>query len=460
MKTISLNILLTYPVKWKRQQVLRDFVQNFYDDIGFRDFNEKFNKKYMPEEEKAVLSIASKGFDYEWLLHIGASTKQGDPGKYAGYFGEGFKMAALCALRDHHWTVTMRSRCWSIEVCVIETEISGTTLKQLAYNVEEGLPYKEETVLEIGNFSSINDSLLDAVILGFFYPENPLIGSLIYESKYAAIYERSKALKPEYYPTSFETTGDGIIFIGYQARGEFVKPLVICNHRFKTPDRERNDLYLGTVLDMLIDLVDLIDVKASCYLLEQFQKYWYDYPESRRDVKSWYSLIRKLIRKTAYFDNNPAIKTEFRKRYPDLVVCEQPAGTHARNQKTQALAWRKIYLPDSRLVQDSFSMLGYKTLIDLCKEAGGFNVTRKPALNELPLLDILQCAAKEILNGFIIDFPPCRIIENDSSVYRGTAIITKNKSLIYNKQGMRVRYTLAYVDIKRSLLGRDTFSVA
>lgn len=34
MKTLSLNIVMTYPVYWSRYQVLRDFIQNFYDTVG------------------------------------------------------------------------------------------------------------------------------------------------------------------------------------------------------------------------------------------------------------------------------------------------------------------------------------------------------------------------------------------------------------------------------------------
>jgi len=110
MKTIPLNIMLSYPVKWTKQQVLRDIVQNFYDDLGAKKFYSLFKTTYKPIEKEITLSIASKGFSYEWLLHMGASSKQGNPGKYAGLFGEGFKMAALCALRDYNWKIKMRSR--------------------------------------------------------------------------------------------------------------------------------------------------------------------------------------------------------------------------------------------------------------------------------------------------------------------------------------------------------------
>ena len=272
MKTIPLNIMLSYPVKWTKQQVLRDIVQNFYDDIGAKKFYGLFKIKYKPNEKEIILSIASKGFSYEWLLHMGASSKQDNPGKFAGLFGEGFKMASLCALRDYNWKIKMRSRDWFIEVCTLNTTVDGKPLKQLAYNVTEGCPHSAETILTIQPFSQEDASLLEEVILGFYFPENPLFGDCIFENKYVAVYERSKQQKPASMPTGLKLCGEGIVYIGFQARGGFDIPLVICNHIFETENRDRHEIYLGTILDML-------------------------------------------------------------------------------NQKTQALAWKKLYLPNARLVQ-------------------------------------------------------------------------------------------------------------
>ena len=35
-KIIPLNIVLTYPVKWGKYEILRDFIQNFYDSAGYQ----------------------------------------------------------------------------------------------------------------------------------------------------------------------------------------------------------------------------------------------------------------------------------------------------------------------------------------------------------------------------------------------------------------------------------------
>jgi len=458
MKTIPLNIVTSYPVKWTKHQVLRDIVQNFYDAVGAQNFFLNFKLNYILNEEKASLSITNYGFSYEWLLHIGASTKQNTSGKYAGFFGEGFKMASLCALRDYHWNIKMYSRDWSLDVCTLNTTIDGKSLQQLAYNVTEECKNPSVTSLFIEHFSKEDADLLNDVVLGFYFPENPLFSKNIFKNECVAIYERSNRQKPANMPDSLNVKGEGIIFVGYQARGGFNLPLIICNHHYKLDDRDRNDIYLGTILDVLIDLVDYIDAKTSCYLLEKMKKYWYDYPENKRDVDSWYSLIRKLVCKIAHF--NTTVKNDFINRYPDLIVCERPDSRYARNQRTQALAWKNIYLPNACLVQDSFYMLNYHSIVSLCDKAGGFNVLRKPDNHEQNLLKILENAAKEIFPNFFTNFPSYMIIDNDSSVYNGTAHTLNSKKKLYNDYGYRLKYTIEQISIKKSSLAEEKFMKA
>jgi hypothetical protein len=236
MHTVNLNIVLTYPVKWSKKEVLRDLVQNFYDDAGAEQFGNKFRHTFVPNDAREdsetheiheahsdagsvdkngtiVMSMDSDGFSYEWLIHIGASTKQKQSGKYAGYFGEGFKIASLCAVRDHDWDIRIRSRNWSLHIIVLDMEIDGEILKQLAYRVSEtpapeNTAKNNETVLEIAGTSVDDYVCLEEVIMGFYYPENPLIGELIFSDRYVAIHRRSSMEKPASLPTSFDCDGD------------------------------------------------------------------------------------------------------------------------------------------------------------------------------------------------------------------------------------------------------------
>lgn len=39
---IPINIVREYPVDWNFQQILRDLIQNFYDEIGYENFFKEF----------------------------------------------------------------------------------------------------------------------------------------------------------------------------------------------------------------------------------------------------------------------------------------------------------------------------------------------------------------------------------------------------------------------------------
>lgn len=88
-KIIPLNIVFTYPVHWKTFQIFRDYIQNFYDSVPCDQWYERFHYDF--HDNTLSMRIESQTFNYEWLLHIGASTKTNSDQKHAGYFGEGFK---------------------------------------------------------------------------------------------------------------------------------------------------------------------------------------------------------------------------------------------------------------------------------------------------------------------------------------------------------------------------------
>jgi hypothetical protein len=98
-RRIPLNLIFDYPVRWSKYKVLRDLIQNFFDSVPREQWRTRFRRHH--EGQQLTLIATDVGFSYDWLVPIGASTKRDGNGEYAGYFGEGFKIAALCALRDH-----------------------------------------------------------------------------------------------------------------------------------------------------------------------------------------------------------------------------------------------------------------------------------------------------------------------------------------------------------------------
>jgi hypothetical protein len=69
-------------------------------------------------------------------------------------------------------------------------------------------------------------------------------------------------------------------------------------------------------------------------------------------------------------------------------------------------------------------------------------------------------ALKEIFSDFFIYYPDYMIIENDTSVYNGTAHIYKNKEKLYNSYGYLLKYKIEQISIKKSSLVKEGFSKA
>ena len=78
---VSLNLVLSYPVHWERYEILRDFVQNFYDSVGSDRWKEAFQYEYDRTNQTIRMGVNDVTFSYEWLMHIGASTKTSEIGK-------------------------------------------------------------------------------------------------------------------------------------------------------------------------------------------------------------------------------------------------------------------------------------------------------------------------------------------------------------------------------------------
>lgn len=171
---VNLNLVWDYPVRWSKYKVLRDLVQNFYDAVGPAEWHRRFRLRV--EGNTLHLRADATGFSYEWLLHIGASTKRERPGEFAGHFGEGFKIAALCAARDFRWNIELASRGWDLRVVNGETRIEGKPIRTLAYRVWDGLPERSHTELCLWPFGAADGDVLQAALVSFFYDENPLFG--------------------------------------------------------------------------------------------------------------------------------------------------------------------------------------------------------------------------------------------------------------------------------------------
>ena len=164
-KRIPLNLIFDYPVQWSKYKVLRDLIQNFYDSVGYQHWKTDFQCEV--KDERITLQALQVGFSYEWLIHIGSSTKREVSGKYAGFFGEGFKIASLCALRDYQWQIEMCSQNWELKVITSPIIVDGKTLLTLSYDVCVHPDFRQDTILRLYPFLKNDQDILESVLLSF-----------------------------------------------------------------------------------------------------------------------------------------------------------------------------------------------------------------------------------------------------------------------------------------------------
>lgn len=461
-KIIPLNIILSYPVHWGKYQIIRDFVQNFYDATTPEQWKELFQYNYDKKSSRLFMEICNEGFSYEWLLHIGASTKTEDETVHAGYFGEGFKIASLCALRDFNWKITMYSREWKLEVLTISQEIDGKTVEMLAFSISS-VNKLHGSRLEIQNFTEDDYNLFLTVQNSFYFPQNDMFGQKIWESDIGAVYERSK--KPIHIglPNTYEYGRKGAIFCAYQMLGTNPFPLVFCLHNYDRLDRERKCLHEFEVNEVILKIAVNVTPEAAVIILEKMHLFWNNYPKKKSsvEVKGWSPIINALVRRIRCSKN--AIEL-FRKNNPNLLCASRVYSTSDKIRRHQALAWALRERTGYKIVKDTFCLLGYSFLEDECEKDCGFAESeRLPKEIEKQCFEIMECLAKEIFYDFF-DFndvwPTVRIITNSEAICKGMATLNKRKIIETNYLGLKIRYNLKYIHLKKQLFHKERFSEA
>jgi hypothetical protein len=443
--TIPLNLIYDYPVKWSTFKTLRDFVQNFYDAIGSQKWSSNF--EYTVENNILTLRANNVGFSYDWLLHIGASTKR--IGNFAGYFGEGFKIASLCAVRDHRWNVSMASRDWVLRVCTSQVAVDNTSLCSLAYEIETRPTECSETVMKLSPFS--DTELIKAVLLSFYYPENPLFEKCLWQSADGAVFTRSDMSKSRNFPQTYDDSGPGIVYAGFQAMGSFREPLVFCLHAHRNDDRDRGTYYRMQVVGLIERFVSYLPPEPSALILERFKSRWYERPKKRYDFNCYNKIVSRLIENIS---RSAEVTASWRNAHPDLLVARPVRRSDIANvnRRSQAIDWLKRSPRRYRLVQEAFSMLGYRTLEDACEKDDGFSIVRSPNGMELQQIAKLEAITRQILHDLPFDLPPCKIIISESAIWRGMAVCIPINPPSLKYQGTPIRFHLPHVAMQSSLL--------
>ena len=447
----KLNIVLSYPVKWSIYVVMENYIQNFYDAIGYKDFGKRFRYEY-DEDAQTLTMVSERGFDYKYLCGLGLSTKRNDNEYNAGKFGEGFKMAALCSYRDYHHQIMMQSENWRIYVTEEKGYVDKTEMNFLAYKVEM---YAEEadTQLVIKNIQPEHYKAFIYELDSFYYLENKLFGEPIFiNDKYAVFHSNIKERKK------------GIVFISLQKREYLDIPIILCNHSYRidADNRERNGVNKKDLFKAVFDIIENMPADKLLIILEAMKKHW-----SRKgddDVYSKKTLYNDMLH--IIIDNiskDIDVRKKFAEKYSDKLVANA-FWIISNNEKRMVKAWyyNSKYCKERRCVIDEFSKLDIDDMYVLCKRNDGLITERKMNEQEERCVRVLNDCGEEFFSDIYcyIKLPECRIIKDYAGPIMGQACVEKMHGKLINKYNMRVMSNIETIRLQESLFGIDKFSEA
>lgn len=182
-RTERSSVTTAWGVNWNEELVARDLMQNFFDADRKRVDDIK-----VTSEAGKVRVTSPTPYNLERLFYLGSEKGPMDVGKY----GEGFKAAAVCMLRDHGTSVVAASGSDVLRIRIDDEPVANTELYPLVYEFFTTSPAVAGNVLVIQRASAKLAHALQHGLEHFYHGRNPLLGRhldwdggnfLVYESK-------------------------------------------------------------------------------------------------------------------------------------------------------------------------------------------------------------------------------------------------------------------------------------
>ena len=167
------SVTTSWGVDWSETYIARDLMQNFFDAN-----RERLSQvRVLVEGTKVTISAPGK-FELARLFYLGSEKGDGDIGQY----GEGFKAAAVCLLRDHGIEPIAVSGDQVVYLRVDSEKISGTQLQPVIYDFFRSSEVCDGARLILRGCSNNLIAALKEGLNHFFFDQNPLLGAKIWSS--------------------------------------------------------------------------------------------------------------------------------------------------------------------------------------------------------------------------------------------------------------------------------------
>lgn len=226
-RTLTSSVTTAWGVDWSETYIARDLMQNFFDAN-----RERLDEIQVQTNGADAVIKAPTPFNLERLFYLGSEKEDDDIGQY----GEGFKVAATCLLRDHSVQPIAVSGRNVLALRVSDNAVADTRLYPVQYDFYQCDHATEGTLLLLTGCSK---KLLKALAGGmshFLYDKNTLLG------------EKKWSDYSDMFSIYASTSHDGYIFYRKLRRGDIegVPVILVIDKEYKrienkiSKDRDRN----------------------------------------------------------------------------------------------------------------------------------------------------------------------------------------------------------------------------
>ena len=165
-RTLSSSVTTAWGVAWDETLIARDLMQNFFDA------NRKaLSQVVVSHDGETIMVKAPARFALERLFYLGSEKGEDDVGQY----GEGFKAAATCLLRDHGVQPVCISGRQAVMLRVAAQAVAGTQIHPIEYDFHTLQQEYPGAVLLLPNCSVKLARAMQQGMTHFFHQDNPLL---------------------------------------------------------------------------------------------------------------------------------------------------------------------------------------------------------------------------------------------------------------------------------------------
>ncbi len=183
-KTVQSAVTTAWGVDWDADLVARDLLQNFFDADRHR-----VNEIKITIGRSEIRVSSPSDYNLERLYFLGSEKGSDDIGKY----GEGFKAAAMCVLRDHGTVIAAASKCQVLRIRIADAAVADTQLYPLEYDFFTSSQPIHGNLLIIRGVSKKLSESMEHGLTHFFHADNPLLGEKLTSDERGFLVFRSKA---------------------------------------------------------------------------------------------------------------------------------------------------------------------------------------------------------------------------------------------------------------------------